>query len=152
VISAPPPARLIARSPYAVSFCVEVLLGKYNYGQPSNRLLQDLADQGLPVSRGTLAGGRQRLAGLFEPVLEALYCNQMSEALCHNDETRWEVFVDLEGNQTHHAPDAGVAGDAGTGDGSSLAGGSMASSQSGESVVCSSLKLPPKSTPLAFWS
>lgn len=74
-----------------------MLLGKYRYGQPSNRLLQDLADQGLPVSPGTLAGGLQRLAGLFEPVLEALYCKQMSETLFHNDETRWEVFVELEG-------------------------------------------------------
>lgn len=97
VISAPPPARLIARSPFAVSFWVEVLLGKYRYGQPSNRLLQDLADQGLPVSPGTLAGGLQRLSELFEPLLEALYCQQMSEPLFHNDETRWEVFVELEG-------------------------------------------------------
>lgn len=97
VISAPPPARLIARSPFGVSFWVEMLLGKYRYGQPSNRLLQDLADQGLPVSPGTLAGGLQRLAGLFEPVLEALYCKQMSEELFHNDETRWEVFVELQG-------------------------------------------------------
>ncbi|QVL50307.1 MAG: transposase [Thiocapsa sp.] len=97
VISAPPPARLIARSPFGVSFWVEMLLGKYRYGQPSNRLLQDLADQGLPVSPGTLAGGLQRLTGLFEPVLEALYCKQMSETLFNNDETRWEVFVDLEG-------------------------------------------------------
>lgn len=97
VISAPPPARLIARSPFGVSFWVEMLLGKYCDGQPSNRLLQDLADQGLPVSPGTLAGGLQRLAGLFEPVLEALYCKQMSEELFHNDETRWEVFVELQG-------------------------------------------------------
>ncbi|WP_170164860.1 IS66 family transposase [Thiocapsa rosea] len=97
MISAPPPQRLIARSPFGVSFWVEMLLGKYRYGQPSNRLLQDLADQGLPVSPGTLAGGLQRLTGLFEPVLEALYCKQMSETLFNNDETRREVFVDLEG-------------------------------------------------------
>ena len=97
VISAPPPARLIARSPFGVSFWVEVLLSKYRYGQPSNRLLHDFADQGLPVSPGTLAGGLQALAGLFEPVSEALYCQQMSEPLFHNDETRWEVFVDVEG-------------------------------------------------------
>jgi transposase len=59
--------------------------------------LQDLSDQGLPVSPGTLAGGLQALAALFEPVLEALYCKQMSEQLFHNDETRWEVFVEIEG-------------------------------------------------------
>ena len=97
ILTAPPPPRLIPRSNYAVSFWVEVILGKYRYGQPSNRYLQDLADQGLPVSPGTLAGGLQALAPLFEPVLEALYCKQMSEQIFHNDETRWEVFVDLPG-------------------------------------------------------
>ena len=87
----------VSRSPYDVSVWVEVILGKYRYGQPSNRYLQDLKDQGLPVSPGTLAGGLQALAPLFEPVLEALYCKQMSERLFHNDETRWEVFVEIEG-------------------------------------------------------
>jgi len=97
IITAPPPPRLIPRSDYGVSFWVEVILGKYRYGQPSNRHLQDLKDQGLPVSPGTLAGGLQTLSKLFEPVLEALYCKQMSERLFHNDETRWEVFVEIEG-------------------------------------------------------
>ena len=97
IVTAPPPPRLIPRSDYSVSFWVEVLLSKYRYGQPSNRYLTDLRDQGLPVSPGTLAGGLQAIAPLFEPVLEALYCKQMSERIFHNDETRWEVFVDIEG-------------------------------------------------------
>ncbi|MCP3880865.1 MAG: transposase, partial [Sulfitobacter sp.] len=97
IITAPPPPRVIPRSPYDVSVWVEVILSKYRYGQPSNRTLQDLRDQGLPISPGTLAGGLQALAPLFEPILEALYCKQMSETLFHNDETRWEVFVAIEG-------------------------------------------------------
>ena len=72
------------------------------YGQPTNRYLQDLTDQGVPVSPGTVAGGLdKRIAPLFEPVLEALYCKQMTEELFHNDETRWEVFVELEGKVGH---------------------------------------------------
>ena len=97
IITAPPPPRLIPRSDYGVSFWVEVILSKYRYAQPSNRHLQDLKEQGLPVSPGTLAGGLQALAPLFEPVREALYCKQMGERLFHNDETRWEVFVEIEG-------------------------------------------------------
>jgi len=97
IVTAPPPARLLPRSDYSVSFWVEVILSKYRYGQPTHRYLQDLTDQGLPVSPGTVAGGLQALAPLFEPILEALYCQQMSEQLFHNDETRWEVFVELEG-------------------------------------------------------
>ena len=97
IITAPPPPRLIPRSPYDPSFWVEVILSKFRYGQPSNRYLQDLGDRGLSVSPGTLAGGLRALAPLFESVLEALYCKQMSEELFHNDETRWEVFVEMEG-------------------------------------------------------
>ncbi len=97
IITAPPPPRLIPGSNYGVSFWVEIILSKYRYGQPTHRYLQDLNDQGLPVSPGTVAGGLQALAPLFEPVLEAIYCKQMGEQLFHNDETRWEVFVQIEG-------------------------------------------------------
>ena len=97
ILTAPPPPRLIPRSAYGVSFWVEVILSKYRYGQPSNRWLEDLSDRGVPVSPGTLAGGLQALAPLLEPILEALYCRQMSERLFHNDETRWEVFVEIAG-------------------------------------------------------
>ena len=97
IITAPPPPKLIPRSDYGVTFWVEVILGKYRYGQPTNRHLQDLRDLGLPVSAGTVAGGLHTLAPLFEPILDAWYCKQMSEQLFHNDETRWEVFVEIEG-------------------------------------------------------
>jgi len=101
IITAPLPPKLIPRSPYDTSFWVEILLGKFRYGQPTNRYLQDLTDQGVPVSPGTVAGGLKHIAPLFEPVLEALYCKQMTEELFHNDETRWEVFVALEGKVGH---------------------------------------------------
>ncbi len=99
IITAPPPPRLIPRSDYSVSFWVGIILSKYRYGQPSNRYLTDLRDQALPVSPGTVAGGLKRLAPLFEPIQEALYCKQMTEQLFYNDETRWEVFVIIEGKQ-----------------------------------------------------
>lgn len=99
IITASAPARLIPRSSYDASFWVEILLKKFQYGQPVNRLIQDMTDQGLPVSAGTVAGGLQRIAPLFTPIMEALYCQQMTEKLFHNDETRWEVFVETEGKK-----------------------------------------------------
>ena len=101
IITAPLPPKLIARSPYDTSFWVEVILGKFRYAQPTQRYLQDLTDQGLPVSPGTVAGGLKRIAPLFDPVLDALYHRQMTEELFHNDETRWEVFVVIEGKVGH---------------------------------------------------
>lgn len=97
IITAPQQPRLIPRSPYQVSFWVEVLVRKFHYAQPTNRYLQDLSDQALAVSPGTVAGGLRRIAPLFEPMMDALYQKQMTEPLFHNDETRWEVFVELEG-------------------------------------------------------
>ncbi|SEH08481.1 IS66 family transposase [Candidatus Venteria ishoeyi] len=97
IITAPPPPTLIPHSSYDVSFWVEAILNKYRYGQPANRYLQGLQDLGCPVSPGTLAGGLKNLAHLFDPILEALYIRQMGEKIFHNDETRWEVFVEIEG-------------------------------------------------------
>ena len=49
-----------------MSVWTHVLLDKFLYGRPSHRLLQDLADRGLKMAPGTLAGGLKTLAPLFE--------------------------------------------------------------------------------------
>ena len=61
IVTAPPPARLIERGKFGISVWTSVLLDKFLYGRPSHRLLQDLADHGLNMSPGTLAGGLQTL-------------------------------------------------------------------------------------------
>ncbi|MBK7236818.1 MAG: transposase [Sterolibacteriaceae bacterium] len=68
---------------------MSVLLDKFLYGRPSYRLVQDLADQGLNLSMGTLTGGLQAIAPLFEPVYEALLDELRAGAHWHADETRW---------------------------------------------------------------
>jgi transposase len=101
VITAPPSPRLIPRSPYGISFWVEALLSKFQYSQPTHRHLQDLKSRSLPVSPGTVAGGLKTITPLFKPIMEGLYQKQMTEALFHNDETRWEVFVETEDKVGH---------------------------------------------------
>jgi transposase len=63
--------------------------------------VQDLADQGLALSMGTLSGGLQAIAPLFVPLYEGLLEQLRSAAHWHADETRWEVFVDIEGKRGH---------------------------------------------------
>jgi len=101
IVAAPPPPRLIERGKYGVSVWTTVLLDKFLYGRPSHRLLQDLADHGLNMSPGTLAGGLQALVPLFEPLNQALLGKLRSEAHWHADETRWAVFVTMEGKVGH---------------------------------------------------
>jgi len=101
IVTAPAPPRLIERGKFGISVWVTVLLDKFLYGRPSHRLLQELADHGLPMSAGTLAGGLQALAPLFVPLEQALLTKLRSEPHWHADETRWEVFVELEGKLGH---------------------------------------------------
>ena len=101
IVTAPPAPRVIPKSPLGVSVWTQVLLDKYLYGRPTYRFCEALRHHGLPLSQGTLTDGLQRLAGLFEPVMRALYERQMREKLFHGDETRWEVCEEVEGKTGH---------------------------------------------------
>ena len=101
IVCAPAPARLINRGKFGISVWTSVLLDKFLYGRPSQRLLQDLADHGLNMSAGTLAGGLQAIAPLFKPLNEALQTKLRSEPYWHADETRWAVFADVQGKVGH---------------------------------------------------
>ena len=101
IVTAPPAPRVIPKSPLGVSVWTQVLLDKYLYGRPTYRFCEALRHHGLHLSQGTLTDGLQRLAGLFEPVMRALYERQMHEKLFHGDETRWEVFEEVEGKTGH---------------------------------------------------
>jgi transposase len=101
IITAPPPPRLILKGKYGITIWVQLLLSKFLYGQPTHRLLQDLAHSGLTLSEGTLTGGLQTIAPLFEPVEAAFASKLRSEAHWHADETRWMVFAAIEGKIGH---------------------------------------------------
>ena len=61
------------------------------------RLLADLRSHGLDLSLGTLTDGLKRMVPLLEPVYEASVKRSQGQRLWHADETRWLVFVMLEG-------------------------------------------------------
>jgi len=50
---------------------------------------------------GTLAGGLHSIAKLFKPLDIALRTKLCSEPHWHTDETRWAVFVEIEGKIGH---------------------------------------------------
>ena len=101
IIVAPPPAKVIPKSPYGISIWVHILLGKFLYAQPLNRILRELRGYGLSLSSGTMTGGLQKIATLFAPLKQAWYDHQMSETRFHNDESRWEVFAAVDGKVGH---------------------------------------------------
>ena len=101
IVTPAPPGRLIARGKFGVSVWVHVLLDKFLYGRPSYRLVQDLADQGVNLPMGSLTGGLQAIAPLFAPLMQELLGKLRGEKHWHADETRWEVFVEIEGKSGH---------------------------------------------------
>lgn len=96
-VTVPMPPKVLPKSPYGISIWENILLSKFRYCQPTNRLLGQFGEMGLPISAGTIAGGLQRLKELFKPVYDALYDQQMTEDRFHNDESSWKVFESVEG-------------------------------------------------------
>jgi transposase len=99
--TAPPPPKLIPKSLFGTSVWVEILLDKYFSQRPTERLLGAWDLLGLDLAASTVAGGLQRLVPLFEPLYEALQKRNRQSAYQQADETRWLVFVELQGKQGH---------------------------------------------------
>jgi len=97
IVCAPLAPKIIPRGKFGISVWSTVLMDKYLYGRPSERLLQDLGAHGLEMAAGTLVGGLQRIAPLFEPIDQALLQKLRSQTHWHADETRWAMFVLTEG-------------------------------------------------------
>jgi len=96
-VTAPVPPKLIPKGILGISVWVDILLSKFMHMQPTHRLLTDLRTRGLDLAAGTVTGGLQTLAPLFKPLYEAIIEKHLSEDRWQADETRWQVFVNLEG-------------------------------------------------------
>jgi transposase len=98
-LTAPPPPKLIPKGRYGISVWVEILLDKYFSYRPTERLLASLRLLGLDLAPGTVTDGLERLEVLLRPIYEALKERNPQGDLHQADETRWRVFVVLEGKQ-----------------------------------------------------
>jgi transposase len=101
IIVVPPAPKIIPKSPYGISIWVHILLAKFLYAQPLHRTLRELSGLGLSMAPGSMTGGLRKIAALFIPLQAALYEHQMSESRFHNDESRWEVYAELDGKVGH---------------------------------------------------
>jgi transposase len=98
-LTAPPPPKLIPKGRYGISVWVEVLLDKYFTYRPTERLLASWRLGDLDLAAGTVTDGLQRLEVLLRPIYEAIKERNPHGDLHQADETRWRVFVVLEGKQ-----------------------------------------------------
>lgn len=101
IITAPAPARLIDRGKIGLSIWVDLLLEKYLYQRPINRLLESYKDIDCELPAGTIGDGLKKLAPLFEPVYAEITAKNRTEGHLHADETLWFVFENIEGKKNH---------------------------------------------------
>lgn len=97
IVTTPGPAKLIPKGRLGVSLWVEILLDKYAFVRPTQRLLSDLRSHGIDLSLGTVTGGLKQLAPVFKPIREEIIRMNLEQLVWHADETRWPVFVPVEG-------------------------------------------------------
>jgi len=98
-LTAPPTPKLIPKGNYGVSIWVLVLLDKYSSYRPTERLLGQLAQYDLALPGGTINDGLERIEPMLQPIYEA-FCQRNRQGDFHQaDETRWLVFVVLDGKK-----------------------------------------------------
>ncbi len=101
IITAPAPLKILPKSSYGSSIWEEILINKFLYAQPVNRILNNLTSLGIKISPGTIAGNLKQIAPLFLPIYQGFHEQQMTEKKFNNDETRWEVYEQVEGKMGH---------------------------------------------------
>jgi transposase len=98
-LTAPPLPKLIPKGNYGISIWVLVLLDKYSSYRPTERMLGQLKLYDLDLPAGTVNDGLQRIEPMLSPIYEA-FCERNRQGDFHQaDETRWLVFVLLDGKK-----------------------------------------------------
>jgi len=101
VITAPAAAKLIPKGRYGISVWTHVLLDKFLFYRPSQRLIADLATHGIELPPGTLADGLKRIGPMLEPLYQAIGQQCQNGDHWHADETGWKVFVKVQEKPDH---------------------------------------------------
>jgi transposase len=101
IITPPPSERLLPKSKIGISIWALLLLNKYEYQQPLNRVLEQLSNQGLSLAMGTLTDGLKKLLPYFIPIYDAIGGRNVSSNHWHADETGWKVYELIEDKKNH---------------------------------------------------
>ena len=101
MVDAPAAPRLLRKGKLGVSIWAYLLLQKYHYQQPINRVLKQLSANHLSLAAGTVTDGCKQLLPLLLPVYEAVVAHNLTATHWHADETGWRVFEELEGKKNN---------------------------------------------------
>jgi len=98
-LTAPPPPKLIPKGNYGISIWTHVLLDKYSSYRPTERLLGQLEQYDWDLPAGTINDGLKRIEPMLQPIHEAFLERNRLGGFHQADETRWLVFVLVDGKK-----------------------------------------------------
>jgi transposase len=101
IVTAPAPPKLIRKGLLSIGFWVWLILEKFLFQRPFNRVKQVLALQRCHVPPGTLTGGLKTIGGLVQPLYVKILEKSRTANRWHMDETRWLIFEEIEGKDGH---------------------------------------------------
>lgn len=101
ILAPPPVPKPIAKGRFTTGFLARLLVEKFVLGRPTHRIVAALAHDGLDAGEGTLAGVFAGLARLLAPLAGMIAARNRASAHLHADETRWQVFAEVEGKDSH---------------------------------------------------
>lgn len=100
IITIPTTERVLPKSKLGISIWVHVLLHKYEFQMPLQRILLNLSMKGLSLSVGTITGGLEKMLGLLSPIYDGIVAHNVAADHWHADETGWKVFEKIDGKNS----------------------------------------------------
>lgn len=97
IVAPEPAAKLIPKGILSTDFWVHIRLEKYFFQRPLSRVLQTLTINEFDISIGTITGGLKKIKEMVYPLYTSILERNRNATHWHMDETRWLVFVDVEG-------------------------------------------------------
>ena len=97
IITAPVPPKLFPKGKFTAEFWVRLLEQKYRFQIPLHRTLKMLEAEGARFAQGTITDGLKRMAELIQPLYALILERGRGASHWHMDETRWQVFEEVEG-------------------------------------------------------
>jgi transposase len=99
MVIAPVVPKPIGKGRFTSGFLSRLIIEKYCFGTPLNRIVANLALSGAELSTGTLTGSLQSCSILLEPLAKAIAVHNAKAAHLHIDETSWKVYEQVAGKK-----------------------------------------------------
>ncbi len=100
-ITAPRTPKAIPKSKLSHNLLALLIVLKYMFAIPINRVLDLLALQGEILCAGTVTGAFRKCLALFEPLYQTLVETSKTEKRWNVDETSWLTFIHLPGKKNY---------------------------------------------------